>query len=97
VNSGRFIPNAVDLQRAASILNAGERIAILVGAGAIDAASEVLAVADVLGAGIAKALLGKSGFCRVSDAMLVGPPDESDNGWVIGGEPIGCLWAMREA
>jgi hypothetical protein len=27
---------------------------------------------------------GFSRFCRVSDAMLVGPPDESNNGWVIG-------------
>jgi pyruvate dehydrogenase (quinone) len=55
-----IIPNAADLQRAAAILNAGERVAILVGAGAIGAAEEVLAIADVLDAGIAKALLGKA-------------------------------------
>lgn len=54
------IPNAADLQQAAAILNAGERIALLVGAGALEASNEVLAVADVLGAGIAKALLGKA-------------------------------------
>ena len=38
----------------------GERVAILVGAGALGAADEVIAVADILGAGIAKALLGKA-------------------------------------
>jgi len=40
-------------------LNAGERVAMLIGAGAAGAATYVLEVADVLGAGIAKALLGK--------------------------------------
>jgi pyruvate dehydrogenase (quinone) len=54
------IPHDDDLRRAAAILNAGERVAMLVGAGAIDASAEVLAVADALGAGITKALLGKS-------------------------------------
>ncbi|MQA01925.1 MAG: thiamine pyrophosphate-requiring protein [Streptosporangiales bacterium] len=48
-----------DLQRAADILNAGERVAMLIGQGAADAAREVERVADVLGAGVAKALLGK--------------------------------------
>ena len=46
--------------RAAEILNAGKRVAILVGAGALHAADEVIAVADLLGAGVAKALLGKA-------------------------------------
>ena len=44
---------------AAEILNAGEKIAILVGQGARGARHEVLEVADLLGAGVAKALLGK--------------------------------------
>jgi pyruvate dehydrogenase (quinone) len=48
-----------DLRRVAAILNEGERVAILVGQGAREAAAEVLAVADLLGAGISKALLGK--------------------------------------
>ena len=52
-------PYPADLQRAADVLNAGNKIAILIGAGAIDAADEVIAVADALGAGVAKALLGK--------------------------------------
>jgi pyruvate dehydrogenase (quinone) len=53
------VPSSEDLKRAASILNGGERVAMLVGAGAKSASREVIAVADILGAGIAKALLGK--------------------------------------
>jgi pyruvate dehydrogenase (quinone) len=53
------IPKAADLQRAADILNTGEKVAILVGAGARDAADEVTQAAELLGAGVAKALLGK--------------------------------------
>ena len=48
------------LQAAADVLNAGKKVAILVGAGALDATDEVMAVADRLGAGVAKALLGKA-------------------------------------
>jgi pyruvate dehydrogenase (quinone) len=58
-SSPRVIPTDADLQRAAAVLNEGKKVAMLVGAGAIRAADEVLAVADLLGAGIAKALLGK--------------------------------------
>ena len=47
-------------RRAAEVLNAGEKVAILVGAGALQATDEVIAVADRLGAGVAKALLGKA-------------------------------------
>jgi pyruvate dehydrogenase (quinone) len=53
------VPATTDLQRAADVLNAGERVAILVGQGARGAAGEVADVADLLGAGVAKALLGK--------------------------------------
>ncbi len=53
------VPTSADLQRAADLLNAGNRVAMLVGQGAANATDEVLAVADRLGAGIAKALLGK--------------------------------------
>ncbi|MEV4732735.1 thiamine pyrophosphate-requiring protein [Saccharopolyspora sp. NPDC049426] len=52
-------PAEADLERAAEVLNAGERVAIMVGQGARKAAGEVTAVADVLGAGVSKALLGK--------------------------------------
>ena len=53
-------PSAPQLTRAAEVLNAGEKVAILIGAGALGAAEEVTAVADALGAGVAKALLGKA-------------------------------------
>lgn len=56
----RVIPADADLRRAADILNAGMKVAILVGAGALKATDEVLEAADLLGAGIAKALLGKA-------------------------------------
>jgi len=52
-------PREHDLDQAARVLNAGSRVAILAGQGARDAADELTKVADVLGAGIAKALLGK--------------------------------------
>ncbi|HEY1813659.1 MAG TPA: thiamine pyrophosphate-requiring protein [Kofleriaceae bacterium] len=57
---GVVVPAKDDLRAAAEILNSGERVAMLVGAGALEASQEVLAIADVLGAGIAKALLGKA-------------------------------------
>jgi pyruvate dehydrogenase (quinone) len=56
----RVVPHDSDLDRAAEVLNAGGRVAMLVGAGALHAADEVLETADVLGAGVAKALLGKA-------------------------------------
>jgi pyruvate dehydrogenase (quinone) len=56
----RVVPHDEELTRAAEVLNAGERVAMLVGQGALGAANEVSAVADVLGAGVAKALLGKA-------------------------------------
>lgn len=56
----RVIPAATDLQKAAAVLNEGKKIAILVGAGALHAASELEQVAEILGAGVAKALLGKA-------------------------------------
>ena len=56
----RVLLRVEDLRRAADVLNAGERVAMLVGAGALHATDEVLAVADALGAGVAKALLGKA-------------------------------------
>lgn len=55
----RVVPVDADLQRAAAVLNEGKKVAILVGAGAKEAVDEVIAVADRLGAGCAKALLGK--------------------------------------
>lgn len=56
----RITPQEADLDRAAEVLNAGNRIAMLIGAGALGATDEVIAVADRLAAGCAKALLGKA-------------------------------------
>jgi len=54
------VPRDEDLRRAAEVLNAGKKVALLVGAGALQAVDEVIAVADRLQAGAAKALLGKA-------------------------------------
>jgi pyruvate dehydrogenase (quinone) len=54
------VPREKDLARAAEVLNAGNRVAILAGAGALHATEELIEAADVLGAGVAKALLGKA-------------------------------------
>ena len=59
LSTPRVVPAEVDLERAASVLNAGEKVAILAGAGALGATDEVMYIADLLGAGVAKALLGK--------------------------------------
>ena len=53
-------PSAVQLRVAAEVLNRGQRVAILVGQGALNARAEVTQVADLLGAPVAKALLGKA-------------------------------------
>jgi pyruvate dehydrogenase (quinone) len=54
------VPSELDLRRAAAILNEGEKVAILVGQGALGAGDEVVEVAEKLGAGVAKALLGRA-------------------------------------
>ena len=56
----RVLPTDEELDRAAEVLNAGERVAMLIGQGAMHAGDQVTAVADALGAGVAKALLGKA-------------------------------------
>ncbi|HEY0181525.1 MAG TPA: thiamine pyrophosphate-requiring protein [Rhodopila sp.] len=56
----KVLPYDVDLRRAAAVLNDGKKVAILAGAGALHATDELIAIADRLGAGVAKALLGKA-------------------------------------
>ncbi|GAB2794550.1 thiamine pyrophosphate-requiring protein [Halomonas shantousis] len=56
----RTVPHEEEIRRAAAVLNEGERVAILVGAGALNATDEVIQVAEKLGAGVAKALLGRA-------------------------------------
>ncbi|WP_254162857.1 thiamine pyrophosphate-requiring protein [Chryseosolibacter histidini] len=64
--SSHIIPTDEALQQAAHILNVGNKVGILVGAGAMRSASEVITVANLLGAGVAKALLGK---CALPDNL----------------------------
>ncbi len=71
-----YQPAETVLRQAASVLNAGKKVAMLVGSGALGATDELIAVADRLQAGCAKALLGKAAL-----------PD--DLPWVTGG--IGLL------
>jgi pyruvate dehydrogenase (quinone) len=54
------LPDEAVLHQAAAVLNAGKKVAMLVGAGALGATDEVIAVAERLQAGCAKALLGKA-------------------------------------
>jgi pyruvate dehydrogenase (quinone) len=74
--SPRVIPKERDLRRAAEVLNAGKKVAMLVGAGALQATDEVIEVAEILGAGLSKALLGKAAipddlpFCCGSIGLL---------------------------
>ncbi len=60
VSEPEIRPKQPDLQRAAEILNQGKRVAMLIGQGAMHAADEVVEVAELLGAGVAKALNGRA-------------------------------------
>jgi pyruvate dehydrogenase (quinone) len=55
----RIVPHEQDLRAAAEVLRSGERVAIMVGQGAYGAATEIVELADRLGAGITASLLGK--------------------------------------
>ncbi|MEV6126121.1 thiamine pyrophosphate-requiring protein [Streptomyces violaceusniger] len=52
------VPSSTAVERAAEVLDSGERVAIMVGQGAAGAREEVQRIAETLGAGVAKALLG---------------------------------------
>ncbi len=56
----RVIPQEDDIAQAAEILNSGQKVAMLIGQGALGAAAEVKETAELLGAGVAKALLGRA-------------------------------------
>ena len=79
-SSPRVVPKDVDLRRAADILNEGKKVAMLVGAGALGATDEVIEAAQTLGAGVAKALLGKAAipddvpFCTGPIGLLGSKP-----------------------
>jgi pyruvate dehydrogenase (quinone) len=59
-NRPRIVPSKGELEQAAEILNAGEKVAMLVGQGALKATEQVMELAEKLGAGVAKALLGRT-------------------------------------
>ncbi|WP_280255299.1 thiamine pyrophosphate-requiring protein [Nocardia wallacei] len=59
VQPGTVLPPAEEVRRAAEIIDAGSKVAILVGQGARGAAAEITELAERTGAGVAKALLGK--------------------------------------
>jgi len=85
--SGHAIaPPEEELRAAAEILNAGKRVAILAGAGALHATDELVQIAEILGAGIAKALLGKA---AVPDDL----PYVTGSIGLLGTEPS---WEMME-
>jgi pyruvate dehydrogenase (quinone) len=71
-----IIPKAPALERAAEVLNSAQRVAMLVGQGAMCASDECIQMAELLGAGIAKAWLGKAvipddiPFCTGSIGLL---------------------------
>ncbi len=58
--TGAMLADGEDLERAAQILNDGNKVAILAGRGALQATAELEELADVLGAPIVKALLGRA-------------------------------------
>ncbi|MFE3230193.1 thiamine pyrophosphate-requiring protein [Nocardia sp. NPDC059228] len=59
MSTPRVVPPRSDIERAAEILNAGTRVAILAGQGARGCTAELTRIAELTGAGVAKALLGK--------------------------------------
>jgi pyruvate dehydrogenase (quinone) len=81
-----LVPHESELRAAADILNAGKRVAILAGAGALHATDELIEAAELLGAGIAKALLGKA---AVPDEL----PFVTGSIGLLGTEPS---WEMME-
>ncbi|GAB3536100.1 thiamine pyrophosphate-requiring protein [Arthrobacter tecti] len=82
---GVVVPQEQDVHDAAALLNAGSRLALLVGQGARDAQEEVVALAEKLGAGVVTSLLGKP---YVDEALpyaagTMGHLGTSASGWVM--------------
>lgn len=59
MSGSRVVPDEDAVRQAADLLNSGNKAAMLVGQGARGCEAELAEVADLLGAGAAKALLGK--------------------------------------
>ena len=78
----QVVPTDHDLQQAADLLNAGSKVAILIGAGARGTTSHLTEMAMLLGAGVAKALLGK-------DVLSDDLPFVTGAIGLLGTEPVG--------
>lgn len=81
----RVIPADDDLAEAAAVLNAGERVALLVGQGAKDAQRQVRAVAERLGAGVTTSLLGKPWWDETlpTSCGVMGHLGTTASGWLM--------------
>jgi pyruvate dehydrogenase (quinone) len=79
------VPPADQLQAAADILNAGTRIAVLAGQGALASRDEVTKLADTLGAPVAKSLLGKAVLADDSPFTTCGIGDlgTAPSSWIM--------------
>lgn len=56
----RIVPSRQRVQEAADVLNAGRKVALLIGRGAAAAADEIIEIVEALGAGVTASLLGKT-------------------------------------
>ncbi len=81
----RVLPTEEDLAEAAAVLNAGERVALLVGQGARDAGDHVRAVAERLGAGVTTSLLGKPWWDETlpMSCGVMGHLGTTASGWLL--------------
>ena len=81
----RVLPREADLTAAAEVLNAGERVALLVGQGAKDATEEVRAVVDRLGGGVTTSLLGKPWWDETApdSCGVMGHLGTTASGWLM--------------
>lgn len=82
---GRVLPQEQDVHDAAALLNAGSKLALLVGQGARDAQEEVAAVAEKLGAAVVTSLLGKPYVDEAAPwaAGTMGHLGTSASGWAM--------------
>ncbi|WP_262849669.1 thiamine pyrophosphate-requiring protein [Mumia quercus] len=85
-SDSHLLPTDADLDAAAEVLDAGERVAVLVGQGARDAGDEVRAIAEKLGAGVTTSLLGKPWWDETLPLScgVMGHLGTTASGWLMG-------------
>ena len=81
----RVLPHDSDIAEAAAVLNAGERVALLVGQGIREAGDQVRAVAERLGAGVTTSLLGKPWWDETlpTSCGVMGHLGTTASGWLM--------------